>query len=121
MSLVGKKIVLFVDDPCDFTSPDGTNLIEARVVEFAQKGGAGRLVAEANHEVVVPDVRARGARLIMQPRHYGAKLSDLDKGKNVIVAVSIVPSGKPGGRARYALIGAVYIKGRESEEYSGFE
>lgn len=115
MSLVGKKIVLSVGEPWDFESPDGTNLIEAEVVAFDGMG----LVAEADHEVFVPDKRLRGTRLVMKTRYYGSRLSDLALAKNVMVGVAVVPSGKSDKAAKYALIGSVCLKGVKSDEYSG--
>ena len=120
MTFIGKQIILQVGDPWDFKSPDGSNLILARVVAFDQKRRVKRLVAEAEREVVIPR-KVRGTRLIIEASHYESDLSDVALGKRVIVGVAIVPSGKSDKAAIYAITGDIYLKGHESGKISGFE
>lgn len=120
MTLIGQKIVLSVGEPWDFASPNGSNLIEARVVSFDEERPVKRMVAEAELEVVIPR-KARGTRLIIEARHREGDLSDIALGKRVIVGVAIVPPGKSDKAARYAFIGDICLKGHEAGEISGFE
>lgn len=119
MTLVGKRIILSVDEPLEYISHAGGNLIEAQVVAYDQRLAAEQLIAETDQDVIVPG-KARGKRLIVKTRHYGAKLQDIALGKQVVVGVAIVELGKADDEAVYSLIGGISIKGRRIKSVSGF-
>lgn len=115
MSLVGKKIVIEVDEPWDFKSPAGENVINGQIVEVGTKKGEFCIVAESQYEVEVPESNARGRRFLISPRYEGDRIADIAKGRKVIVGVAIVPPGKSDYAAIYAIIGAVILKDHEAK------
>ncbi len=110
MNLVGREIVIGVGEPWDFESPDGENVINAKIVEIGTREGDPCLVAEAQYEVDVPDVKARGRRFLISDRLEGYNILDIAKGKKIPSAVAIVPPGKSDDAAIYAIIGSVSLK-----------
>lgn len=115
MTLVGKSIVITVSEPWDFESPGGKNLIDAQVVEVGTKKATFCLVAEAPYEVEVPQSSARGRRFLISSRYEGDRIMDVAKGREVVVAVAVVPPGKSDHAAVYAFIGSVSLKDRKSK------
>ena len=110
MNLVGREIVISVGDPWDFESPDGENVINAKIVEIGTVEGDPCIIAEAQYEVDVPDVKARGRRFIISHRYEGDSILDIAKGKKIHSGVAIVPPGKSDAAAIYAIIGPVSLK-----------
>lgn len=114
MSLLGKDIVIDVGEPWDYTGPDGTNRIPARIVEV----GWDSLIAEAPFEIEVPDKKVRGRKLVIKPRYVGGKLRDIAFGKRLTVGIAVVPSGKTRLAAVYAMIGLVWRVGCENGPFA---
>jgi hypothetical protein len=115
MTLVGKRIVLMVGEPWDFESPDGENVINARIMEVGNRRGQFCIVAESQYEVEVPDLNARGRRFLMSTRYEGDRIGDIAKGRDVTVGVAIVPPAKSDYAAIHAMIGAVFLKDFQSK------
>ena len=66
--------------------------------------------------VRVTKKRAAGnAAVHFPPRYEGDRIADIAKGRDVTAGVSIVPPGKPDDAARYAMIGAVFLKDYEGK------